>query len=74
MRKSRKIEDMKINPIVIDPPIFNVLIMPRMKLCISPVRQDSMVLKIVSPGTNGIMPGIRKTVTGALQIYAAISL
>ena len=63
----------KINPRVMAPPILNVLKRPVPNRAKSDERHACMVLYIVSPGTSGIMPGIRYTVTGALKIRAATS-
>ena len=66
-------DDIRISPIVMEPPIVRVFISPCAKPSTLPVRQASIVRKMVSPGTSGIIPGIRYTVTGALKMYAAIS-
>ena len=66
-------DDIKIKPKAIAPPIFIVVTSPSAKVPISPKRQDSIVRKTVSPGTSGIIPGIRYTVAGTLKKYAASS-
>ena len=72
-RISLMIDDIKISPKAIAPPIFIVVISPSTKAETSLFSADCIVLKIVNPGTVGINPGIKNTIAGAQKTYAASS-
>ena len=72
-RISLIMDDIKISPKTIAPPIFMVVMSNSTNSETSLLSADCIVLKIVNPGTIGINPGIKNTMAGARNMYAASS-